>query len=202
MKYVRLEKGIVAEIIPEFNPLFPDVPVSERYPQEFVKKLVKADDNAVVQTGMKRTESGGFDFIRIPVDINDSLTETVSAKLKELSSECGNRIIKGIEINGKQYSMDITDQLNMAALRLEIMNGAESVIYHADGAPLEAYTSDSFIEIYNGCQNHKHKETAYFNQLKQYVLSLGSTDAVRAVSYGQPLTGVFLETYKNAISIN
>ena len=45
MKYVRLNNNVVAEIIPEFDPTFPNVPITERYPAELVKKLVAVDDS-------------------------------------------------------------------------------------------------------------------------------------------------------------
>lgn len=52
MVYVRLDDNVVTEIIPEFDPIFPDVPIEQRYPAEFVKKLVAVDDNVEVRVGM------------------------------------------------------------------------------------------------------------------------------------------------------
>lgn len=61
MKYVRLNNNVAAEIIPEFDPTFPNVPITERYPAEFVKKLVAVDDNVEVRVGMVYDkETGAF----------------------------------------------------------------------------------------------------------------------------------------------
>ncbi len=61
MKYVRLNNNVVVEIIPEFDPVFPNVPITERYPAEFVKKLVAVDDSVEVRVGMVyNAETGVF----------------------------------------------------------------------------------------------------------------------------------------------
>ena len=50
MKYILLiDKNVVAEIIPEFNPDLPGFTVSERYSPEFVSKLIAVDDDAPVE---------------------------------------------------------------------------------------------------------------------------------------------------------
>ena len=198
MKYLRLEKNIVTEIIPEFNPLFPNVPVEERYPREFVKKLVAVNDDINVHTGMIKTDEG-FSF---PTNnfTAYSLKELINKKIAEFSDECNKRIITGIELNGRHYSMSVTDQLNMTVLRTEIMDGAETVAYHANGAAFELYTKEQFMEIYHACQKHRIKENTYFNQLKQYILSLADPETINSVRYGQPLTGVYLETYNNIVN--
>lgn len=196
MKYVRLEKGVVAEIIPEFDAAFPNMPVNERYPAEFVSKLISINDDVNLRHGMTKTSDGGFAFPASVASGTETFSKIVSKKLKELSALCGSNITKGIELDGRHYSMTITDQLNMSALRIDIMNGAEAVTYHADGEPAELYSREDFIRLYDACHSHKLRENAYFNQLKQYVLSLDTIDAVKNVSYGQPLTGSFLESYR------
>lgn len=52
MVFAKIEKTIVAEIIPEFDPVFPNVPVGERYPADVVKKLVAVEDETSVHVGM------------------------------------------------------------------------------------------------------------------------------------------------------
>ena len=91
--------------------------------------------------------------------------------------------------------MDITDQLNMETLYNDILNGAETVVYHADDEASQIYSSSDFTELYKTAQQHKKQEILYFNQLKQYVLTLDDAEKIRSVYYGQPLTGQFLETY-------
>lgn len=54
MKYVRIssESRRVVEIIPEFDPIFPNVPIDERYTKEFISALVEVADNVEVEEGM------------------------------------------------------------------------------------------------------------------------------------------------------
>lgn len=200
MKYVRLEKNIVAEIIPEFNPLFPDVPVVERYPREFVKGLIETADETTVYVGMRHTQNGGFEIVpEYTADIK-TLSELKSLKLKELSGQCGKNITDGFDLNGSHYSMAITDQLNMTALYGAFSDGADSVIYHADGEPVKKFSKEEFILIYNTAQKHKNHQTIYFNLLKQYVNSLNDYETVNSTYYGQPLTGEYLESYQSMIN--
>jgi hypothetical protein len=52
MVFAKIEKTIVTEIIPEFDPTFPNVPVGERYPADVIKKLVAVEDEESVHVGM------------------------------------------------------------------------------------------------------------------------------------------------------
>lgn len=49
----------VAEIIPDENPVFPGVPVEERYAPDFVRKLLHVLDNAEVQQNWIYNEAAG-----------------------------------------------------------------------------------------------------------------------------------------------
>lgn len=51
--YVRIDKNNrVVETIPDIDPVFPDVPISERYSADFVAALIYVDDNANIGYGM------------------------------------------------------------------------------------------------------------------------------------------------------
>lgn len=62
--YLRLDnKNIVEEIIPDIDPIFPDIPISERYPAEFVAELRYCDDGANVEIGMRyNEETDSFEY--------------------------------------------------------------------------------------------------------------------------------------------
>ena len=49
MKYVYLVENKVHEIIPEFNPVFPDIPIANRYSAEFLADCVAVDDATEVE---------------------------------------------------------------------------------------------------------------------------------------------------------
>ena len=123
------------------------------------------------------------------------LKEAKVNKIAELSALCEQAIIDGVTIEDKHYSMALTDQLNLESLKTTIMAGAESVPYHANGESCRLYTAESYLTVYNACALHKISQTTYFNQLRQYVDDLTSADEVCAVSYGQELTGKYLEAY-------
>lgn len=52
MKYVYLVSNMVNEIIPENNPLFPGIPVQDRYSQSFLNDCVPVSDDTVVEVNM------------------------------------------------------------------------------------------------------------------------------------------------------
>lgn len=52
MQYVKLNDNVVSEIILEFDPVFPNVPIEQRYPADFIKELIAVDDSVEVHTGM------------------------------------------------------------------------------------------------------------------------------------------------------
>ena len=108
MKYVRLEKDIVAEIIPEFNPLFPGVPVSERYPREFVKGLIETADETAVYVGMKRQENGTYIVPETVIQPKYStLDEEKTAKIVESKVKLAEWLQKNpmLYSDGKYYAV-------------------------------------------------------------------------------------------------
>ena len=59
--YIKFENGIVAEIIPDIDPTFPDVPIGERYPVDFIEELLHVEDGTKVEIGMEYdAETGSF----------------------------------------------------------------------------------------------------------------------------------------------
>ena len=51
MKYVRLVNNKVAEIIPEFNPIFPNTPITKRYSRSFIAGLIEVADEVELDEG-------------------------------------------------------------------------------------------------------------------------------------------------------
>lgn len=61
--YLKLTENIVTEIIPDTDPIFPNVPIEERFPPEYVLELIHADDGAEIYCGMEyNSETGKFAF--------------------------------------------------------------------------------------------------------------------------------------------
>lgn len=66
--YILLsESNYVAEIIPDENPIFPGIPIEQRYAPDFVAKLLHvADDTAVKQNQVYDPETGTFSDPPVP----------------------------------------------------------------------------------------------------------------------------------------
>lgn len=69
MKYVSLVPNslIVAEVIPEENPLLPGIPIDQRYAKAFIDSLICVNDDVVVeQNNIYDMETGTFKPEEIP----------------------------------------------------------------------------------------------------------------------------------------
>lgn len=62
--YIRLnDNNVVEEIIPDIDQIFPNIPINERYPADFVAELRYFDDNTEVECGMQYNgETGCFEY--------------------------------------------------------------------------------------------------------------------------------------------
>ena len=59
--YVRIADNIVVEIIPEFDPVFPGVPITDRYAPDFLAHCIQVPDEADVKQGwLYDPATGGF----------------------------------------------------------------------------------------------------------------------------------------------
>ena len=82
MKYVLLtDNNIVAEVIPDYNPLFPDKSLQERYPENFILTLLPVDDNVEVDTGYQYIKETN-EFVQKVV-----LPPTVDERISQLQSQ-------------------------------------------------------------------------------------------------------------------
>ena len=61
--YIRFENGLVSEIVPDIDPTFPNVPIEERFPAEFIAELKYCADDTEVEVGMMYyEETDSFDY--------------------------------------------------------------------------------------------------------------------------------------------
>lgn len=121
--------------------------------------------------------------------------EYISIKLQELSNQCQKAITDGIEYNGEHFSYTLTDQNNISNTFQLAMSTGLSVPYHADGQDCRLYSKEEIMSIYFAQETNVTHHTTYYNQLKQYILTLTTEEEINAVEYGQELTGTYLETY-------
>lgn len=133
-----------------------------------------------------------------------TIEEVKSSKIEELSAICNTSIINGvdIEINGvmEHFSYNDEDQVNIKELFDLAVQSKISMYYHADGQSCKLYTVEQIVNIYAMAAMNKMHHITYFNQMKMYISSLDDKDIISSISYGDELTGVYLDTYKAAMS--
>lgn len=128
------------------------------------------------------------------------LEDAKSAKIQEISSACSNAILAGVEINGSHYGYDMTDQNNILNMTTLALQTGLAVPYHADGEDCRLFTRDEIVEIYVAEETNVTHNVTYNNQMKDYIKSLDDIDAVKAIEYGTPLSGKWLDTYNEMMA--
>ena len=133
----------------------------------------------------------------------ETLEEVKERKISELSNICQENIIAGVDvdIDGEieHFSYSDEDQINIKELfDLSIQSNC-GLYYHSDGQSCKLYTVEQIISIYATASTNKMQHTTYFNQLRAYIDTLEDIESVQAITYGQELTGTYLDTYNASI---
>ena len=149
-KFAYIENKIVEQIIPEFDEIFQNIPLSERFPADFILKLIEIKEGEKVETGYIYDEKTGKFKEPDPPIIIDTLEMAKEVKLKEVSQICGETIVKGVEFENEHYSLTANDQTNLITLSALAMQGKE-VPYHADNQKCKFYSPENF---YNFTKQH------------------------------------------------
>lgn len=133
---------------------------------------------------------------------NDRLEPMRTNKLSQLSQICNETINNGLSIQlsdgstqSFSYSLEKGDQNNIKEMFDAVCMGAEGFVYHQNDGGCIFYSAQDVLIIYKTLSMLKISNTTYYNQLKQYVNSLSNLDEIKAVEYGQELTGEYLQTY-------
>lgn len=128
-----------------------------------------------------------------------TLEEVISNKIYELNYICEQSIMNGVdvEINGEteHFSYNEKDQANIDDLTNSAKETMMDQPYHSDNGGCKLYTAEQIITIYIAEKMNKTHHTTYFNQMKMYIKTLDDKEIVSAITYGDELTGQYLETY-------
>lgn len=143
----------------------------------------------------KETQSLELDEDKLNEFEQEEFQILINSKLQELSEKCQEGIISGIEYNGEHFSYTLTDQNNISNTFQLAMSTGLDVPYHADGQDCRLYSKEEIASIYFAQETNVTHHTTYYNQLKQYVLTLTTKEELDSIEYGQELTGTYLETY-------
>lgn len=139
-------------------------------------------------------------------ELNKQKLEAAKAsKVLECSTTCANLIESGVDVdidgNIEHFSYNKEeDQINLFELFTLSSQTNVPMNYHPDGGSCKTYTTDQIIAIYATASTNKNHHTTYFNQIRNYILSLTTVEEVEAVQYGQDLTGKYLETYNASMA--
>lgn len=169
------------------------------------------DTTAYISTGEVYVEPEVPDVPETPEPEVPELTEEEKAELKrqefiatkeskinEMKQFCAWNIDNGVFIDGKQYSFTTDDQNNIStAMTLAQKTGLEAP-YHANGESCALYSYTQLAQIYMLGQMNITRNQTYFNQLKLYIQSVANEDmidSIKAITYGDELTGEYLKKY-------
>lgn len=114
-------------------------------------------------------------------------------KIQQMSEECSKTIQKGVQYNGKIYSLTSNDQINIDSMFNAVLAGAKEYPYHADGESCCNMKAEDILNLYVLYKKTVTYYTTYYNQLKMYIDTLTDRKDVEKVFFGQELTGVFQE---------
>ena len=106
--FALINKNVVVEIIPEFNPIFPNTPIEQRYPADVVRKMIAVPDGIDVHVGMVYDpEMGTFaEPIApppVPADLDGLKAVKIEASKTKLAEWLANNPL--LYSDGKYYSV-------------------------------------------------------------------------------------------------
>ena len=128
------------------------------------------------------------------------LQEIRQEKIQQMSEECSKTIQKGVQYNGKVYSLTPNDQINIDSMFNAVLAGAEEYPYHADGESCCNMKAEDILNLYVLYKKTVTYYTTYYNQLKMYIDTLTDKKDVEKVFFGQELTGIFQEQLEDMMA--
>lgn len=174
----------------------------------FPEKLVLFDDDGVnlykiVDDELVETTAEDKELIAENISTKKQKQEAIKLenaiqnKIDEINTVCEQNITYGIDYNGEHFSYAITDQNNIYnTMQLAKMTGFDTP-YHADGESCKLYSFEDIMSIYSLQEMNLTQHITYANQLKLYVRSLSVIKDIENISYGDKLTGEYLDTYNS-----
>lgn len=146
----------------------------------------------VIDDGQPIVENNSIDENPPTIDIPKLRDE----KISEIKSVCDTYITDGVDVeveDGYQhFSYTLEDQTNIKdAFDLAVQTGL-GVPYHCDGQGCKLYSADDIVKIFVAEKINLTYHTTYFNQLRQYIMTLEDADAIRAIYYGIELPEPYL----------
>lgn len=127
-------------------------------------------------------------------------------KEAELSNDCNAAIVAGLDIQlpggtTEHFDYSERDQINIKEMFDAVLMGATMFPYQSEDGRCRTYTAEEIVTIYPALAGNKTAQLTYYHQLKDYTTALETAEEIEAVAYGQPLTGEYLEHYKEMVAV-
>lgn len=118
-----------------------------------------------------------------------TLEQTITHKVNELNYYCNKNIVAGVDVeledgSVEHFSLTSDDQNNINSKQMDIILGAKTVVYHADGCQFKEYSASDMRRICVYAKSKIDAETAYRNNLREWIKKLTDIDKIRSIRYG------------------
>ena len=135
-----------------------------------------------------------------------TLEELRVDKEAELSAACNEAIVAGLDIQlpggtPEHFDYSERDQINIKEMFDAVLMGATMYPYQSEDGGCRTYTAAEIVTIYPALAGNKTAQLTYYHQLKDYMATLDTAEEIRAVTYGQPLTGEYMEHYNEMVAV-
>ena len=143
---------------------------------------------------------------RTEEEINvDRLPLIKQSKISECHSICNNTIYNGLDLElsagSEHFDYKEKDQINIKAMFDAVVFGATRYPYQADDGKCRIFPKEDIKTLYSSLEALRTSQITYYNQLKDYINTLNTIDEINAVTYGQELTGEYLDHYNEMMQV-
>ena len=168
----------------------------------YLEKKVKTEDGIcryklVDGKPVERTEEE-INIDRIPLIKQEKITEIKN--LNDQAIESGTTVT--LSTGEENFTYTLADQSNISEMFMAVIMGATEYSYHQNGESCRMFNAGDIMTLYGTLSMYKTGLLTYFNQLKKYVGTLTSVEDIQAVTYGQELTGEYLDSYNDLMAKN
>lgn len=135
-----------------------------------------------------------------------TMEELKAEKEYELSAACNGAIEAGLDIplpsgRTEHFNYSERDQINIKEMFDAVLMGATMYPYQPEDGSCRTYTAAEIATIYPALAGNKTAQLTYYHQMKDYIDTLDTAEKIKAVTYGQPLTGQYMEHYNEMVAI-
>lgn len=134
-----------------------------------------------------------------------SLEEAKVYQLDIVNAECTEAIRDGIDVETSQgvehFALTEVDQINIAALYTQCLNGAISVPYHADNTICREFSAEEMIALGKKALEYVIYCTTLCNHIRAWINRTESVEEIIVIHFGSELPTDLQESFNSIISI-